>query len=346
MLRSAAVTDVVPPRQDAAVRAESDVAAPRCIRLLGLDFADVHAEAAAALLAARPAGAEFGYVVTPNADHLVRLARDPALAPLYAGALLRLLDSRVVAAAAAALRIPVPHVVPGSDLTQLLLTCHLHPAERVAIVGLRPAWLPALVARCGLAPPLHYNPPMGFAADPQAMAAAVAFVLAHPARFVFLAVGSPQQEVLAAAIAATGRATGTGLCIGCSLEFLAGVTRRAPAWMQRTGLEWLFRLAGHPYRLGHRYVLDSPAVFRLLLRERMGGSLRLPPWPGLIRRSTPDRACASGRVRPGLDGKGAGGRAAGRGDAGGGDAGGGDPGGGDPGGGDPGGGGEAESRPD
>ena len=105
-----------------------------------------------------------------------------------------------------------------------------------------------------------------------ALAATVAFVLAHPARFVFLAVGSPQQEVLAAAIAATGRATGIGLCIGASLEFLAGASRRAPCWMQRCGLEWLFRLCSDPRRLARRYLIDSPAVLAMLLRARLGGA--------------------------------------------------------------------------
>jgi exopolysaccharide biosynthesis WecB/TagA/CpsF family protein len=100
----------------------------------------------------------------------------------------------------------------------------------------------------------------------------VAFVLAHPARFVFLAVGSPQQEVLAAAIAATGRATGIGLCIGASLEFLAGGSRRAPRWMQRCGLEWLFRLCRDPRRLAHRYLIHSPAVLAMLLRARLSGA--------------------------------------------------------------------------
>jgi UDP-N-acetyl-D-mannosaminuronic acid transferase (WecB/TagA/CpsF family) len=242
------------------------------VPLLGLAFADVDAAAAAELLAARPAAAPFGYVVTPNADHLVRLARDPGLAAIYRGALLRLLDSRVVAGVAAVLRMTVPRVAPGSDVTVLLLTRHLMPDERITIVGLRGAWLPALMARCGLFAPAHYDPPMGFAADRTALAATVAFVLAHPARFVFLAVGSPQQEVLAAAIAATGRATGIGLCIGASLEFLAGGSRRAPRWMQRCGLEWLFRLCRDPRRLAHRYLIHSPAVLAMLLRARLSGA--------------------------------------------------------------------------
>ncbi|HVC61665.1 MAG TPA: WecB/TagA/CpsF family glycosyltransferase [Acetobacteraceae bacterium] len=240
------------------------------VRLLGLDFANLDAAAAAALLAARPAEASFGYVVTPNADHLARLARDPELATIYRNAGLRLLDSRVVSGVAAVLRLPAPRVAAGSDVAALLLTRHLRPGERITIIGLRAAWVPALVARCGLSAPAHYDPPMGFAADRPAFAATVAFVLAHPARFVFLAVGSPQQEVLAAAIAATGRATGSGLCIGAGLEFLAGASRRAPGWMRRGGLEWLFRLSSDPRRLARRYLLDSPGVFRLLLRARFG----------------------------------------------------------------------------
>jgi UDP-N-acetyl-D-mannosaminuronic acid transferase (WecB/TagA/CpsF family) len=136
---------------------------------------------------------------------------------------------------------------------------------------LRAAHIPALIARCGIAPPAHYDPPMGFERNPAELRRAVSFVLAHPSRLVFLAVGSPRQERLAAAIAATGQAVGTGLCVGASLDFLAGAVRRAPLWTQRAGLEWLHRLASDPKRLARRYLLDNPPVFALLLRERMAG---------------------------------------------------------------------------
>jgi N-acetylglucosaminyldiphosphoundecaprenol N-acetyl-beta-D-mannosaminyltransferase len=240
----------------------------RTVRLLDLEFADLTAAEAAEAIAARPDGARFGYVVTPNADHLVRLSRDPLLHPIYRDAWLRLLDSRVVAGMASACGLPVPHVAPGSDLTELLLNRYVHRGERITVVGMRPAWLEELVARCGLAPPAHYDPPMGFDGDKSAFAEAVSFVLAHPARFVFLAVGSPRQERLAAAVAASGQGTGTGLCIGASLGFLAGAEQRAPAWMQLHGLEWAFRLGADPRRLARRYLLDSPHVVSMLLRER------------------------------------------------------------------------------
>lgn len=236
--------------------------------LLGLDFTDASLEAVAAALSARGAGAPFGYVVTPNADHLVRLARDESLRPVYAGAMCRLLDSRVVHRIGRLLGLRMPHVVVGADLVAYLLRACLAPGEPVTIIGLDAAWLPDLVAQCGLAAPAHHCPPMGFDHDPAAMARAVDFVRSHPARFVLLAVGSPRQERLAAALAAAG-VTGTGLCIGASLEFLAGARRRAPAWMQRMALEWLWRLGQEPRRLARRYLVDSPAILPMLVRERL-----------------------------------------------------------------------------
>ena len=235
------------------------------VRLLGLDFADMDVSEAAAFLTARPASQPFGYVITPNADHLVRLHRRRELTPLYAAALLCLLDSRVVCRAARLFGLRAPRVAPGSDLTAHLLR-HLHPGERITIVGLRPDRLAALIARYRLSAPAHINPPFGFEHDPAALQEVVDFVLAHPARFVFLAVGSPRQEILAAAIAATGRASGVGLCIGAGLEFLSGAAPRAPIWLQRVGLEWLHRLAHDPLRLARRYLLDCPVIFPLLWR--------------------------------------------------------------------------------
>ena len=238
------------------------------VRLLGQEFAAAAPAAVRAWALARPAAAPFGYVVTPNADHLVRLARDPALASVYAAAELRLLDSRVVRRAARVLGLPAPPVVAGSDLTAALLAA-LPPGERITLVGLPAAWLPALVRRTGIAPPAHCDPPRGFAADPAALDAVVRFVEAHPARFVVLAVGAPRQEMLAAAIAAGGRARGLGLCVGAAVDFLAGRARRAPGWMQRGGLEWLHRLGREPGRLAGRYLRDDPEIFRLLLAERL-----------------------------------------------------------------------------
>ena len=233
-----------------------------------MDFADLSTGQAAAWLSSRSSTTPFGYVVTPNADHLVRLQRQPWLTPLYDGALLRLLDSRVIAIAAAALRLPVPEVSPGSDLTALILRRYLEPGERVTIIGLHPDGLPALIRHTAIAPPAHLNPPYGFEHDMSALRNAVDFALANPARFTLLAVGSPRQEILAAAIQSTGQATGIGLCVGASLDFLAGRASRAPVWMQHAGLEWLYRLASDPRRMARRYLRNCPAIFPMLVQEK------------------------------------------------------------------------------
>lgn len=241
---------------------------PPVVRLLGIDFADLGVEDAAAVIAARPPHAPFATVVTPNADHLVRLAHQPELAPLYQKAWMRLLDSRVVARLAGAMGLAVPQVATGSDLTMELLRRHLTGDRRLTVIGLAAEHLPALRARLPGASIAHFDPPRGMDANPAAFAEAVAFACAHPARYTMLAVGSPRQERLAAAIAEAG-GTGVGLCIGAALEFAAGAVARAPVWMQRAGLEWFHRLAQDPRRLARRYLLEDPAIITMLLKERI-----------------------------------------------------------------------------
>jgi len=237
------------------------------VRLLGLDFADLPPETVLERLAARPAEAPFAYVATPNADHLIRLARDPSLLRLYEAAALRLLDSRVVARLARLFGLPVPAVVPGSDLTAALFERVIAPDDRLAILGASPGTVAALARRFGLTRLAHYDPPMGFDRDPAALEEALRFLEANPARFILLAVGSPRQEVVAEALVRRGRARGTGLCIGASLLFLTGAERRAPKLLQRAGLEWAWRLAQDPRRLARRYLVDDPAILRLLWQE-------------------------------------------------------------------------------
>lgn len=237
------------------------------VRLLGLDFAELTPATVLKRLARRPPDAPFAYVVTPNADHLVRLARDPALAPLYEAAGLRLLDSRVVARLARLFGLPTPPVVPGSDLTAALFNGAVGPDEPLSILGGTAATVATLTARFGLRRVAHLDPPMGFDRDPAALTESIDFLEANPARFTLLAVGSPRQEKVAMMLAERGRATGIGLCIGASLLFLTGTERRAPEPVQRAGLEWAWRLAQDPRRLARRYLVEDPAILRLLWQE-------------------------------------------------------------------------------
>ena len=59
--------------------------------------------------------------------------------------------------------------------------------------------------------------------------------------------------------------------VGGSIDIVAGVTRRAPEWMRRAGLEWLFRLLQEPRRLGRRYLVTNAQFMGLLARELARG---------------------------------------------------------------------------
>lgn len=216
----------------------------------------------------RPADAPFAYIVTPNVDHIVRLQHQRSdLWPTYRAAWMTLCDSRILARLARRVGFALP-VVPGSDLTRQMFEQVVQPQDRIAILGGRSELIAQLTERYGLRNVRHYNPPMGFIHDPVEVTKAVRFLVDSGARYHFLAVGSPQQEILAYRVWRAGRATGVGLCVGASLDFLTGVQERAPLVMQRLGLEWLFRLGANPRRMWKRYLVDGPLIFPIEQRWR------------------------------------------------------------------------------
>lgn len=235
------------------------------VDLLGLSFDDLNVPETVTRLLDRSPSAPFAYVVTPNADHLARLRRLPALVPIYQGAWLRLLDSHLIFNLARLCRLTAPRVATGTDVTALLLSSLL--TQDIAIIGFSAKHLPALQERCPNANFILHTPPMNLLQNPQAFAEARDFAVRAKARFTLIGLGSPLQEVLAQAIAAHPDATGIGLCIGAALEFCAGVKPRAPVWMQRAGLEWFHRLIRNPRRLSRRYLIDDPPVLFSLIGE-------------------------------------------------------------------------------
>lgn len=235
---------------------------------IGVRFTPLNLEdAAAAIVAHANAGEGFAYVVTPNVDHVVGLAKDQDRAPLYDSAWLTLCDSRILQLLAGWSAVPLP-VVVGADLTAHLFDHVITKDEPVVIVGADDQVVAALQARYGLSDVRWHAPPMGLRHNPQAIASAARFIAAHRARFVFLAVGAPQQEMVAKAALDRGDCQGVGLCIGVSLEFLAGKVQRAPVWMQRARLEWAFRLLAEPQRLWKRYLVEGPKIFALWFKWR------------------------------------------------------------------------------
>jgi exopolysaccharide biosynthesis WecB/TagA/CpsF family protein len=207
----------------------------------------------------------YGFVVTPNADHLIRLHREPSFRALYAEAAYVLLDSRFISHLlrfTQKLRLPV---CTGSDLTERLFAQVIRPHDPLVLIGGSAEQAARLRERYGLQRLAHFNPPMGFTRDPEALETCLRFVEAHsPFRYCLLAVGAPQQEMVAQQLKLRGVARGLALCIGASINFLTGEEQRAPRWMQRSGLEWLFRLLQAPRRMASRYLVRGPQLFGLL----------------------------------------------------------------------------------
>ena len=207
-------------------------------------------------IAERDAKQPFAFVVTPNVDHLVRLEHDTVLATLYAQAWLTVCDSRILELIGRISGEKID-VAPGSDLTAQLFDNVIDPAETITIIGGSQDVIDRVSARYGLTDVRWHEPPMGLRRNPEAVAECAKFVADNPARFVFICVGSPQQEMIAEACLDRGDCTGVGLCVGASLDFLGGKAQRAPRWMQKARLEWLHRLAMEPQRMWRRYLVEA-----------------------------------------------------------------------------------------
>lgn len=138
----------------------------------------------------------------------------------------------------------------------------------VNVIGGDDDVIEAVKSKYGLNRVKVHSPPMGLRTNPEAIAACVDFAVANPADFTFICVGSPQGEMVAKAIAdknthAGGGATGVGLCVGASLDFIAGKQVRAPKWMQNARLEWRYRLLQNPKRMYKRYLVEGPKIFKI-----------------------------------------------------------------------------------
>ena len=196
-------------------------------------------------------------LATINLDHLVKLRGSEAFRRAYAAQDLVVADGNPIVWLSRLARRPVS-LVPGSDMVVPLAEVAARVGAPVALVGSTGESLERAGAELVRRVPLlevaaKIAPPMGF--DPEGPGAAELFAAleASGARLVFLALGAPKQE----ALAARGRKVLPGIgftSIGAGLDFLAGSQTRAPRWVRALALEWLWRMGRAPMRLGPRYL--------------------------------------------------------------------------------------------
>ncbi len=214
-------------------------------------------------------------VATLNLDHLVKIAASSVFAQAYAKHDLVVADGRPVVWLLRLSGRPTC-VAPGADLIAPLCGVARDGGARVALVGstsdvLDKAADALLAATPGLEICARIAPSRGF--DPDGAEADLIFeeLERTATRLVFLALGAPKQERLAA----RGRKAQPDMgfvSIGAGLDFIAGQQHRAPLWMRLVAMEWLWRLLQDPGRMVPRYArcfLILPSLTVQAVRTRL-----------------------------------------------------------------------------
>ncbi len=212
------------------------------------------------------------YVVTPNVDHVVKLQSQPAMREAYQEASLTVADGWPLVEASRWLGRSLPERVAGSDLVPRLIAAGQEmPEFRVFLLGAAPGvgnqaaanircrWPGANV--CGV-----LSPPRGFESDATESGEVVETVNLSSPHLLVVGLGAPRQEIWLRQYAPRLNAR-VAIAAGATIDFLAGVQRRAPRWVQQARLEWLFRLATDPRRLAGRYARDAVVFPRLVAAE-------------------------------------------------------------------------------
>nr|WP_319393502.1 WecB/TagA/CpsF family glycosyltransferase [uncultured Desulfobacter sp.] len=209
----------------------------------------------------------YKYVVTPNIDHVVRYNKNnESLNEIYGNSSVTLCDSKIIQLLSILFKKKIKHVIPGSSLTALLFEKIINQTDRVCIIGSDSKDVAVIKDKYRLKKLYHMNPPMGFINDDIEIEKVLQFVKGSAPDYIFLAIGSPRQEIIAYFLK-EHLEKGLSLCIGASIDFIAGSKQRAPDLWQNLRLEWLYRFLKEPKRLFKRYFIDSWAIFPILYNE-------------------------------------------------------------------------------
>lgn len=243
------------------------------IHLLGVNIDNVSFEEAISSVEEMILRQVPSYVLTPNIDHLVKVQKDPVFHAIYEKAALVIADGVPLLWAARFLGTPLKEKISGSDLFPKLCEKAAQKGWRVFFVGGREgaATRAAEILKTRF-PALKVAgtccPPFGFEKDENENEKILALIREAKPDIVFVGLGAPKQEKWIGRFKdAYGAPVSIG--IGVSFEFVAGMVKRAPVWMQKAGLEWFWRLMMEPGRLWKRYLIDDMQFFWLVLLQKL-----------------------------------------------------------------------------
>jgi N-acetylglucosaminyldiphosphoundecaprenol N-acetyl-beta-D-mannosaminyltransferase len=163
--------------------------------------------------------------------------------------------------------------VCGSDLLDHMCAAGVQRQYRHYFYGGSPAVVQQLAERLrqrhpGMIIAGTHSPPFRKLTEAEDAADIAAINAARP-DFVWVGLGMPKQEKWM--VSHLGKIEAAALIgVGAAFDFHAGTKPRAPGWMQRAGLEWLFRLACEPRRLAHRYLIDNSLFIGHMLQQVSG----------------------------------------------------------------------------
>jgi N-acetylglucosaminyldiphosphoundecaprenol N-acetyl-beta-D-mannosaminyltransferase len=230
-----------------------------------VEFDDITMEETVNWIASSSAGCKFQYIVTPNIDHLERLINSEVnISDIYTNADLCLCDSRVLKIMLHLKKYHLKSVLPGSDLTAELFNNGHLANQKVLVFGGSDELFETLTNKYPILDLNHINPSMGFIKKENEITILIRQISEMRPNILFLAVGSPQQEIFAGLLK-QHLDHGVALCIGASILFVTGEERRAPVVFQKLHIEWLFRMIMAP-RLIKRYWNNFLSLNQLYLK--------------------------------------------------------------------------------
>lgn len=211
-------------------------------------------------------------VITPNVDHLIKARKDSDFKRIYDSADLSVPDGVPLLWAAKFLGTPLVERVNGTDLFEALCARAAGTGYRIFFLGAAPG-IAAAAAKTlerrhpGLQVVGTYSPPFDFLESAAENQKIEDLIRAARPDILFVGLGAPKQEKWIARHRHR-LLVPVSIGIGASFEYVAGCTARAPYWMQRTGLEWLYRIVENPGRYWRRYAEDM-AFFPLVFAQRL-----------------------------------------------------------------------------
>lgn len=213
-------------------------------------------------------------LATLNLDHIVKLRSDPAFKIAYLAQTHVVADGNPIVWLSRMAGREI-ELIPGSDAIVPLVEIAANSGVPIAFLGSTQSTLDAAAdALQSQFPTLQIGPkiapPFGFDPDGDAAAEMLAQIKSSGAGLCFLALGAPKQEMLAARGLALAPSCGF-VSIGAGLDFISGQQTRAPDWVRRLALEWIWRMASNPARLFIRYmscIAILPGLIRTARQQR------------------------------------------------------------------------------